>query len=427
MKRSPWLALLLALALVAAACGDDDAADDADTGDDTEQDAGADDGDDGGDDGGAAAGPGALDLDAILSVDLADCEEPTGDPLIIGYAADKSEVGGFVDIPGSQAASLFIDMVNCAGGVNGTPVEYIEQDIQGDPEVTQRAARDLIDAGAHVILGPPFADFGQPLLQVTGGDVPVLFVASTEPILPDPAALSFLVTFDDTRQAEVAAQWALDQGFTRAVTFSAPGPYFGYNPEVFTDAFEAAGGEVIADYSYVPFDDTDFSSQANQLAGVAEGDEVLYSAMIADQMSILRGQLEAAGVELQFLGADASEATGIIAVDNNEGVAYTTHAFVAPGSRLETFVQRFEEETGSPIENSSFGGLAVDAVIVAIEGFVQSGSTDPAEIGAAIAEISGLETLTGTIGYAGTGGVPDKPVFVHQIVDGEVTLSATFE
>lgn len=427
MKRSFWLALLLALALVAAACGDDDGdGDAADTGDDTEQDAGDDDGGDGGDDG-EAAGPGALDLDAVLEVDLDACEEPTGDPLIIGYAADKSEVGGFVDIPGSQAASLFIDMVNCAGGVDGTPVEYVEQDIQGDPEVTQRAAQDLIDAGAHAILGPPFGDFGSPLLQVTGGDVPVLFVASTEPILPDPAALSFLVTFDDTRQAEVAAQWAIDQGFTRAITFSAPGPYFGYNPEVFTDAFEAAGGEVVADYSYVPFDDTDFSSQVNELAGVAEGDEVLYSAMIADQTSILRGQLEAAGVELQFLGADASEATGILAVENNEGVAYTTHAFVEPGSRLERFLQRFEEVIGEPIENSSFGGLAVDAVIVAIEGFVQSGSTDPAEIGAAIAEISGLETLTGTIGYAGTTGVPDKPVFVHQIVDGEVTLSATYE
>lgn len=427
MKRSFWLALLLALALVAAACGDDDGdGDAADAGDDTEQDAGDDGGDDAGD-GGEAAGPGALDLDTVLEVDLDACEEPTGDPLVIGYAADKSEVGGFVDIPGSQAASLFIDMVNCAGGIDGTPVEYIEQDIQGDPEVTQRAAQDLIDAGAHVILGPPFADFGQPLLQVTGGDVPVLFVASTEPILPDPAALSFLVTFDDTRQAEVAAQWAIDQGFTRAVTFSAPGPYFGYNPEVFTGAFEAEGGEVIANYSYVPFEDTDFSSQVNELAGVAEGDEVLYSAMIADQMSILRGQLESAGVELQFLGADASEATGILAVENNEGVAYTTHAFVEPGSRLERFLQRFEEVNGEPIENSSFGGLAVDAVIVAIEGFVRSGSTDPAEIGAAIAEISGLETLTGTIGYAGTTGVPDKPVFVHQIVDGEVTLSATYE
>ncbi|RMH86216.1 MAG: ABC transporter substrate-binding protein [Actinomyces sp.] len=411
MSRSKKLlvACVAIVALVAAACGDDDSSDTAATG----------------------GGGSSLQVPAladVLSVDLDNCAPaPEGDPLIIGYAADKSEVGGFVDIPGSQAADLFVDMINCAGGVGGHPVEFIVQDIQGDPEVTQRAARDLLDAGAQVILGPPFADFGQPLLQVTGGDVPVLFVASTEPSLPDPAALSFLVTFDDTRQAETAAQFALDQGFTRAITFSAPGPYFGYNPEVFTRAFEEGGGEVVIDETYVPFEDTDFSTQVNEVAGVADGSEILYTAMIADQLSILRGQLEAQGVDIAYLGADAFEATGIVAVDNNEGVYYTTHAWAGPGTPLRQFLDVFEQVNGEPIENSSFGGLAADAVWIAVNGFADSGgSSDPAAIGAAIAELQGLSTVTGSITYAGTNGVPDKPVYIHQIVNGEPTLAATY-
>jgi ABC-type branched-subunit amino acid transport system substrate-binding protein len=277
----------------------------------------------------------------------------------------------------------------------------------------------------QVILGPPFADFGQPLLQTVGGAVPVLFVASTEPVLPDPTALSFLTTFDDTAQAEAAAQFAIDEGFTRAITFSSEGPYFGYNPEVFTEAFEGLGGEVVIDQSYVPFEDFDFSTQANEVANVADGSEILYTAMIADQVVALRGQLEELGVDIAYIGADAFEVTGLAFTDNNEGIYYTTHAFAEPGNRLATFLESFEAATGAPNEAPSFAGLAADAITVAVEGLLRSGSTDPVEIGAAIAEIDTLEAVTGVTGYAGTSGVPNKPVYIHQMIGGEATLAAT--
>lgn len=159
MRSKFALAVLLAFTLVAAACGDD----------------GGDAGGGGGGDGEALA---ALDVDAILASDGTDCEEPSGDPLLIGYAADFSELGGYADGPGAAAAQFMADRINCAGGVDGTPVEVVVQDIQGDPDVTQRAAQDLLDQGVQAILGPPFSDFGLPLLQVVNGAVPVLFVAS---------------------------------------------------------------------------------------------------------------------------------------------------------------------------------------------------------------------------------------------------------
>ena len=36
----------------------------------------------------------------------------------------------------------------------------------------------------------------------------------------------------NAQAATAAAEYALEQGLTRAITFSAPGPYFGYNPEI---------------------------------------------------------------------------------------------------------------------------------------------------------------------------------------------------
>jgi branched-chain amino acid transport system substrate-binding protein len=405
--------LVLAGALALTACGGGDAGGD---------------GGDGVTDGGVRAGSAELPLDDWLATDLGACaEEPTGEPLRIGYAADLSELGGFADVPGTEAARFMAELINCAGGIEGTPVEVIVQDIQGDPEVTQRAAQDLLDAGVQAILGPPFADFGLPLLQVVGGRVPVLFVSSTEPTLANAEQLSFLVPFDDTAQATVAAEFAIEQGFETAVTFSSPGPYFGYNPEVFTRVFEEKGGKVLADYTF-SLEDTDFSTQVNDLTNLPETPDVLYTAMISPQLGPLLGQIHGAGIDLELIGADSFDATRVWELGPDaEGAYYTTHAFPEEGSPMARFLEAFEAARGRPLETVSFGALAADAVILVADAFVRGGmELDPATIGEALRSAEGVQVITGTVTYAGTNGVPEKPVYVHQVVDGEPVLVETF-
>ncbi|MCE2513347.1 MAG: alpha/beta fold hydrolase [Acidimicrobiia bacterium] len=210
------------------------------------------------------AAPMDLDVDAILATDLADCAPaPQGETLRIGYAADFSELGGFVDIPAAAAAEYFVELVNCRGGVAGHPVEMVIRDIEGDPETAGRVAQELLDENVTAILGPAFFDVNQAILQVTAARVPTISVSSTEPLLADPEQLSLLASFTDTAQAEAAAQFAIEKGWNTAVTFSVPGPYFGYVVEVFTEEFESLGGEVSGDYPFVPAQTTDFSAQVN--------------------------------------------------------------------------------------------------------------------------------------------------------------------
>jgi len=415
MLRSRWPVLVLVGALLLGACGNGE------------------DGGEGGDGatggGGGRAGSAELPLDEWLAADLGACADaPTGEPLRIGYAADLSELGGFADVPGTEAAGYMAELINCAGGVDGTPVEVVVQDIQGDPEVTQRAAQDLLDAGVHAILGPPFADFGLPLLQVVGGQVPVLFVASTEPTLANTEQLSFLVPFDDTAQATAAAEFAIQQGFETAVTFSSPGPYFGYNAEVFTRVFEENGGRVLADYTF-SLEDTDFSTQVNALANLGETPDVLYTAMITPQLGPLLGQIDGAGIDLQLIGADSFDATRVWDLGElAEGAYYTTHAFPEPGSPMAAFLDGFEAARGRPLETVSFGALAADAVILVADAFVRSGGQpDALAIGGALRSTEDVQVVTGTVTYAGTNGVPVKPVYIHQVVGAEPALAETFE
>ncbi|HLT97821.1 MAG TPA: ABC transporter substrate-binding protein [Acidimicrobiia bacterium] len=403
-------ATLAVLALVLTACGGDAGTDTTATS--------------GGGNGGTAGAE--LDVDAILASAGGDCEEPTGDPLHIGYAADLSEVGGYADAPGSEAARFMAELINCAGGVGGVPVQVTVQDIQGNPEVTQRAAQDLLEAGVHAILGPPFSDFGLPLLTAVNQQVPVIFVASTEEVLSDASIGAFLTAFDDKAQATAAAQFALDQGWETAVTFSSPdAPYFEQNPRLFGEVFEAGGGEVLADYTY-SLGDEDYSTQVNQLAGLAEPPDVIYTSNIMPFVGTLIGQIRGAGIESEILGADSFDATGVIeAGDIADGVYYTTHGFPSDGSRMQAFLDAYEEARGEPLETISFGTLAADAVLIVANAYAEAGSFEAQALIDAIASAEDLDLVTETVTFAGTNGTPVKPVFIHQIQDGAPTLAGT--
>ena len=425
MKRRYVVALLATLSLLAASCGgDDDESVDGGSGNGSETE--ADNGSDGDSSGGGSGAP-AVDIDAALAADLDNCQEPpTGEPIKVGMAMDFSEASGFVDIPGSKVVPYLAELINCVGGANGSPVEVLVRDVQGDPETASLAAQELLDWGAHFIIGPPFADFGQPILQTAEGQVATFMAASTEPTLSDVDANSYLVSFDDTGQSTAAAEWALDNGFDRAIVFTDPGPYSGYNPDVFSEVFEAGGGTIVSTQTYGWFVDTDFSAQANEVAGVSENNEVVFSAMAAFQLTALRGQLEGQGLDgLTYIGTDALDATGIAFEANNEGIIHTPHIAIEDGDRNDLLLKGYTEAKGEELESLSFMGLYADSMLLGIQGVADCGCTDTAGIGEAVSQISGFNGFSGEMSYAGTNGLPDKRVPIKQIVEGVDTLIAS--
>ncbi len=411
MRLRYLVALLAAFALLAAACGDDDSTDG---------------GSDSGDSGESAGG--TLDIDAILAADLDNCTDaPSGDPIRVGMAMDFSDVVGFVDIPGSNLVPFVAEKANCAGGVNGRPVEVRVAEVGDDAAL---ATQELLDWGAHFLIGPPFADFALPILQTTDGQVPLFVAASTEPTLADSSINSYLVSFDDNQMSSAAAQWALDEGITRAIVFTEGEgvPYSGVNPDAFMAAFEAGGGEVVSVQNYVWAGDTDFSAQVNEIAGISENNEVVFSAALAFQVTALRGQLEGQGLDgLTYVGTDALDATGIQVEENNEGVAHTPHTSISEGDPIDTLLADYEAAEGEALESRGFMALYVDSMFLGIQGMLDCGCDEPADIGAAVQEISGFDGLSGEITYAGTEGIPPKAVPINQIIDGADTLVATIE
>jgi len=367
-----------------------------------------------------------LDIDAVLAADLDACvDAPSGDPIRVGMAMDFSDVVGFVDIPGSKLVPYVAALINCAGGIDGRPVEVRVAEVGDDAAL---ATQELLDWGAQFLIGPPFADFALPILQTTGGGVPLFVAASTEPTLADMSINSYLVTFDDHGMAGAAAKWALDEGITRAIVFTEGEgiPYTGVNPDAFAAAFVAGGGEVVSTQTYVWAADTDFSAQVNEIAGISENNEVVFSAALAFQVTALRGQLEGQGLDgLTYIGTDALDATGISVEANNEGIAHTPHTSISAGDPIDTLLAGYEAANGEALESRGFMALYVDSMFLGIQGILDCGCDDPAGIGEAVQQISGFSGLSGEITYAGTNGIPPKAVPINRIVDGADVLVAT--
>ena len=405
MKQRFVPVVLVSLGLVLAACGSDSTS------------------------GGTATTAGATDTTAAASETTAasggtettaaasDCTLDA--PLKIGFAADLGELGAFSDQPGSEAAKVKIDQINAAGGVGGKPIEYEVKDVQGDPAATQRAAQELLDDGVNAIIGPPFANTGAPLLDTVAGKAPVVFMATTDPSLADPSRGAFLTSFSDKSQSSAIAEFALGKGYTKAVTLSSTDDvYFSGNPEYFTTVFTDGGGQVLGDYAY-SLADTDFSTQVNEIAGLSDKPEVLFTAMVMPQTQTLLEQLKAAGLgDIVVMGVDGFDATVVwSAGDIANGVFFAAHTFPQDTNRVQQFLDD-AKSAGAKIETISFGALSADAVQIIAAAATQACSTDPAKLSEAINNLENLEVTTGTVTYKDRNGVPDKDVVILTVDGG---------
>ncbi len=405
MKQRFVPVVLVSLGLVLAACGSDSTS------------------------GGTATTAGATDTTAAASETTAasggtettaaasDCALDT--PLKIGFAADLGELGAFSDQPGSEAAKVKIEQINAAGGVGGKPIEYEVKDVQGDPAATQRAAQELLDDGVNAIIGPPFANTGAPLLDTVAGKAPVVFMATTDPSLADPSRGAFLTSFSDKSQSSAIAEFALGKGYTKAVTLSSTDDvYFSGNPEYFTTVFTDGGGQVLGDYAY-SLADTDFSTQVNEIAGLSDKPEVLFTAMVMPQTQTLLEQLKAAGLgDIVVMGVDGFDATVVwSAGDIANGVFFAAHTFPQDTNRVQQFLDD-AKSAGAKIETISFGALSADAVQIIAAAATQACSTDPAKLSEAINNLENLEVTTGTVTYKDRNGVPDKDVVILTVDGG---------
>ena len=94
--------------------------------------------------------------------------------------AESDPIGLMLSYTGSLAANsinserallMAIEAANAAGGVDGRPVRVLARDTRSDPRKVLAPAKELIDAGAAVLIGPDYTDLVTQLRRSSGPDL----------------------------------------------------------------------------------------------------------------------------------------------------------------------------------------------------------------------------------------------------------------
>ena len=401
-RRSPlWklLALLFALALVAAACGDDE--DDGDEGS-----ASADEGDEGTQDGDGEGVAGTYKLAFVGPL--------TGDAANLG-----------INIRNGIKVAL-AELEEEGGDLT---IELEEFDTQGDPAQATTLKDDFIaDEEIVAVIGPTFSGETKALLpsldeaglvmvspSATNVDLPT--------VVPDTPVFHRIIP-DDGVQGEGLTAYVTEVLGAENVAYVHDNSEYGKGLTEGTQALLEAAGAETATIQTVDPKSQDFSAAVNAVKS-AEPDLIFYGGYYAEA-GRLRKQLVDAGVDVTFLTGDGALDPGFVESGGAgaEGAQISCPCNLAvetsDDERLAAFATKYKEINGGAAAGT-YSTEGYDAAQMLIEG-IKAGNTDRAGLLEYIEGIDEFDGLSKAISFEDNGNVTATDVFLFEIKDGTITL-----
>ncbi len=331
-----------------------------------------------------------------------------------------------------NGARMAVEEINAAGGIaslGGAPLELVSADSTGAAEVGQSEAERLIGDGVSAIIGTYQSAVTTLVAAIAERDgVPlVIDVAVADSILDQGYTNVFRIQPNATSMGASGAQFLSELAGDEIKTVAYLHDDTGFGVSV-ADAFEAAaadyGIEVTARIPYPPFEVTDLTTEMSQAAAVSP-DVIVITGYYNDGLLAARAATD--------LEVDVKAVIGIA-----QG-AFHTPQFVADfGASAELFfnsnyhfnasdpvvqgiLERFEAAYGEPMDTEAM--LSYQAIHVIADALERAGSSDPADVRAALAETNLADhfmAYPGPIAFDETGeNISAQPVLM-QVVDGAV-------
>lgn len=366
MKK--FLALLLALVMVLslAACGSSSSTDTTADADETEE------------------------TSVETETETADSDNPTVTIGVFEPLSGDNGAGGKQETLGMQYANYETPTVEI-GGVT-YDVELVVVDNESSTDKAVSAASQIVAAGASVVLG----SYGSSV-SIAGSDtfadagIPVIGVTCTNPQVTEGNDHYFRICFLDPFQGTVLANFANDElGATVAYCLGQLGNDYDQGfINYFTEAAEALGMTVITES--FPEGNSDFTSYLTNAKNA--GAEVIFAPCSTSYAQLIIEQAASQGVEIPLLAGDTWDSNVILAAAAGTTQSIYVSTFYAEGGD-EAFEEGFKEWINGDSTNLTNNGgndtiaavsvMGYDAYYVALEALKNAGSTDPADVMAAL-------------------------------------------
>jgi len=329
----------------------------------------------------------------------------------------------------AEGAEFAIEEINANGGILGKKIEVIKQDNKSETqEAVAIATRLTSQDKVLAIIGS--ATSGNTIAQVQiANDTKTLLLtpSGTAPNVTENEDGSineyvFRTSYIDPFQGTVAANFALDElGVkTAAIYNDNASDYAKGLADAFRETFEAGGGTIVAEESYVA-GDTDFRSTLTNIKSA--NPEFIFIPGYYEEVGLIVKQARELDITVPLMGADGWDSPKLVELAGAENLnnTFITNHYSSqdPDSKIQDFVKNFEEKYGKSPD--SFNALGYDTVYFLADAIERAGNTDPEAIKKALEETENLELVTGTITIDEKHN-PVKSATILEYKDGEQTF-----
>ena len=356
----------------------------------------------------------ALLLAAVMVMCLfAGCASSGSKVIKIGVFEPQSGdngAGGKQEVLGIQYANSVKPTVTIGGE------EYkIELDIQDNQSSTDKA----VSAAQQLVAGTYFAN----------AKIPAIGCSCTNAAVTAGNDYYFRVCFLDPFQGSVMASFAMEEfGAKKAYVLSMLGDDYTVGlAKNFVIAFEAAGGEIVADETFVE-GTADFSAYLNN--AVAGGADVIFAPSAIAYAPQIIEQASALGISLPILGGDTWENSAISDAQNGTDMQVFVSTFFDENDEsglAKEFVTGYKAWLNGNSQNLTNNGgndvvaavsaLGYDAYMTAVAAIEKAQSTDGTAIRDALAGLS-IDAVTGSISFDANGDAIKSTAYIKQAIDG---------
>ncbi len=351
--------------------------------------------------------------------------EPKGD-ILIGNLQDES--GGMKALSSAvtYAATLKIEEINAAGGINGRMLKLITYDTRSDVNEAINAYTRMVQQDkVSIVLGPPIANIGIAIAPVSQElKVPVvgLFMDDKCTIQESgaPWDYMFLAQNAATAQGTIIATYAVKElGVKKvAVLYNSQNSYSVGLANPFIKVIEENGGEIIAKETYTSTD-KDFRAQLTKIK--AAQPDALYFPSYPVEIPLIYTQAYELGLNIPLLGSNSVPPTGLAP---STDPAATTNTFYPYGINpsepaLVDWAATYKAKFNTDAIAQSFSGADAFGIIVkAIEACGDDVSSEC--LTAELNKGTEYEGFQGTVKLSATTHQPEAlPMAIMTIKDGK--------
>lgn len=295
---------------------------------------------------------------------LAGCSDPL--PLRIGFIGDLSGRHANLGEGGRNGLLLAAEEWNAAGGIHGRRIEVLVRDDAQDGEKAAAAAKELVAAGVHAIIGPMTSSMVLATLPaIEGTSIPLISPTATSTALEGKDDAVFRILSSDPEYAAQLARYVFNVLSIRQVAIAFEENNAAYAESLataFSGAFATLGGRVVIAEAFNARSEINISAYVNRLLN-NKPQAVFIIANTVDAARLAQ-TLRARSPRLQILGDTVDERLLQIGGRTMEGYI-ATQAFDRDDTRPRylSFKNKYETRHKQKVGFSAVTGYDAGQVV----------------------------------------------------------------